>query len=76
MLASSYIAAVCVTGDTLTRIATYAVRQNMRQDSGGTSNTFIDSMTFLLHSDAQSTLQTLVPLISVFARLAPRKKLS
>jgi len=74
MLASSNIAAVCVTGDTLTKIATDAVRRKMRQDSGGTSNTFIDPKTVLLHPDAQSTLQTLVPLISVFARHAPRQK--
>ena len=74
MLASSNIAAICVTGDTLTKIATDAVRRKMRQDSGGISNTFIDPKTVLLHPDAQSTLQTLVPLISVFARHAPRQK--
>ena len=72
MLDTCSIAAICVTGDTLTKIATDAVRNKMKADSR--MNTFIDPKTVLLHPDAQSTLQALVPLISVFARHAPRQK--
>jgi magnesium-transporting ATPase (P-type) len=71
MLENSSIAAVCVTGDTLTKIATDAVRKKM--DS---KDSYIDPKTVLLHPDAQSTLINLVPLISVFARHAPRQKVS
>ena len=71
MLHTSSIAAICVTGDTLTKIALDAVR---RKNKLSTDQSFIDPKTVLLHPDAQSTLQTLVPLISVFARHAPRQK--
>jgi cation-transporting ATPase 13A1 len=72
MLETSSIAAVCVTGETLTKIATEAVRKKM--DSDSLNHSSIDPKTVLLHPDAQSTLQALVPLISVFARHAPRQK--
>ena len=72
LIETSSIAAVCVTGETLTKIATDSVRKNMTLDAG--NSLFIDPKTVLLHPDAQSTLQALVPLISVFARHAPRQK--
>jgi len=72
MLHTSSIAAICVTGDTLTKIALDAVRRKKNKLS--TDQSFIDPKTVLLHPDSQSTLQTLVPLISVFARHAPRQK--
>mmetsp|Transcript_7115 Transcript_7115/g.13481 ORF Transcript_7115/g.13481 Transcript_7115/m.13481 type:complete len:1425 (+) Transcript_7115:81-4355(+) len=72
MLSSRSISAICVTGDTLTRIAINAVHQKSK--SGNETATFIDPKTVLLHPDAQTLLQTLVPLISVFARHAPRQK--
>lgn len=68
MLIASEIAAVCVSGDVLTKLAMEAVRLNLMEDS------YIDTKTVLLHPDAQKTLQRLVPLISVFARHAPRQK--
>ena len=72
MLETKSISAICVTGETLTKIATESVRKKMNSNSG--NNVFIDPKTVLLHPDAQSTLQALVPLISVFARHAPRQK--
>ena len=74
MLSSSKIAAVCVTGDTLTKIATNAVRRKMKENSANNGSTFIDPKTVLFHPDAQPALQALVPLIAVFARHAPRQK--
>jgi P-type ATPase of unknown pump specificity (type V) len=72
MLSTRSISAVCVTGDTLTRIAIDAVRQKLNGETG--SSTFVDPKTVLLHPDAQALLQKLVPVISVFARHAPRQK--
>ena len=45
-----------------------ALKENGQEDA------YIDTKTVLLHPDAQTTLQRLVPLISVFARHAPRQK--
>ena len=75
MLHSSDIAGICVAGDTLTKLAIEAVRQKA-QIIGGSSldSGIVDTKTVLLHPDAQSTMQNLVPLISVFARHAPRQK--
>jgi cation-transporting ATPase 13A1 len=72
VLSTRSISAICVTGDTLTRIAIDAVHKKL--NSGNRSSSFVDSKTVLLHPDAQALLQTLVPLISVFARHAPRQK--
>jgi len=81
MLAESEIKAICVTGDVLTEIAMVAVRNKLskvEQAAGGggdsTTTPFIDPKTVLLHPDAQATLQSLVPLMTVFARHAPRQK--
>jgi len=73
MLSASNISAICVTGEVLTKIAMETVRQKVLKD-GGREDIFIDAKTVLLHHDAQATLQKLVPLISVFARHAPRQK--
>jgi len=72
MLDSSEISAVCVTGDVLANLSMEAVR--LEAKTNGTELPFIDPKTVLLHPNAQATLQTLVPLISVFARHAPQQK--
>lgn len=80
MLTTSSIAAICVTGDTLTKIAIDTVNKKMRfgmtgpSSSGQNMSPLVNPKTILLHPDAQSALQALVPLISVFARHAPRQK--
>lgn len=70
MLETSKIAAICVTGDTLTKIAVDAVRMQLEESS----SLFIDPKTVLLHPDAQLILHELAPLITVYARHAPRQK--
>lgn len=66
--------AVSVTGDILTKIAIDAVRsENIKQLKPG-QEAYIDPKTVLLHPAAQEVLQKLVPLVSVFARHAPRQK--
>ncbi len=72
MLDASEIAAICVSGDVLTKLAIETVRQKSLDE--GQENTNFDIKTILLHPDAQITLQKLVPLVSVFARHAPRQK--
>ena len=80
MLTTSSIAAICVIGDTLTKIAIDTVNKKMRFGMTGPSSSWqnmsplVNPKTILLHPDAQSALQALVPLISVFARHAPRQK--
>ena len=67
--------AVSVTGDILTKIAIDAVRsENAKQTKPGQKEAYIDPKTVLLHPAAQSVLQKLVPLVTVFARHAPRQK--
>ena len=61
--------AVSVTGDILAQIAMNAVRSST---SG--HDDYIDPKTVLLHPAAQMVLQKLVPLVSIFARHAPRHK--
>ena len=73
MLNASEIAAICVSGDVLTKVAMDAVQMKARNDNEQ-RNVNIDVKTVLLHPDAQVTLQNLVPLVSVFARHAPRQK--
>ncbi len=73
MLSASEIAGICVTGDVLTNLAMEAVRVRSSSENKG-EDSYIDMKTILLHPDAQTTLQRLVPLISVFARHAPRQK--
>lgn len=73
------VGAVCVTGDVLTKLAIEAVRMKTIKrghHEGKDKHTipYINPKTILLHPDAQSTLQALVPLVSVFARHAPRQK--
>jgi cation-transporting ATPase 13A1 len=68
MLASSEIRAICVSGDALNKLAMEAVRLK------GHADTIIDVKSVLLHPDAQTTLQEIVPIVSVFARHAPRQK--
>ncbi len=74
MLQSSEIAGVCVAGNTLTKLALEAVRQKAQADGNSSDAGIVDVKTVLLHPDAQSTMQNIVPLISVFARHAPRQK--
>ena len=73
MLEASEIAAICVSGDVLTKLATETVRLKDRSDSG-LEEPQVDVKTVLLHPEAQITLQRLVPIVSVFARHAPRQK--
>jgi len=72
MLNSSEISAICVTGDVLAKFSMEAVRLEAKKN--GTELPYIDPKTVLLHPNAQASLQTLVPLISIFARHAPRQK--
>ena len=58
----------CVTGDNLTKLAIHAVEQ-------ATNKSFaIEDPTVLNHPAAKSALSQLAPIISVFARHAPRHK--
>jgi cation-transporting ATPase 13A1 len=63
--------AVCVTGDILNKIAIDAI--NAKRSKRG-QEVYLDPKTVLLHPAAQAVLQKLVPLVSVFARHAPRQK--
>lgn len=66
--------AVSVTGDILTKIAIDAVRSENSKRLKPGQESYIDPKTVLLHPAAQEVLQKLVPLVSVFARHAPRQK--
>ena len=66
--------AVSVTGDILTKIAIDAVRSENSKRLKPGQEAYIDPKTVLLHPAAQEVLQKLVPLVSVFARHAPRQK--
>ncbi|KAL7536758.1 hypothetical protein ACHAXR_007376 [Thalassiosira sp. AJA248-18] len=60
----------CVTGDVLTKLAIHAVELA----TIGRNSFAIDDHTVLNHPAAKSTLSQLAPIISVFARHAPRHK--
>ena len=62
-------AAVCMTGDVLSKIAMNAVHQS--RDSYLTSN---KGSTYLHHPAARKAIAKIVPLVSVFARHEPRHK--
>ena len=60
----------CVTGDVLTKLANHAVKEATLD-----KNSFaIDDRAVLNHPAAKTALSNLVPIISVFARHAPRHK--
>ena len=65
-------ASFCVTGAVLAKVATAAV--NGSQKAQFKSLALKDEKTVLFHPAAQAILKDLVPLISVFARHAPRQK--
>lgn len=64
-------AAVCITGDVLSKIAIYAVEQASHSDE---TSSDIDDRTALNHPIARAELASLAPIVSVFARHAPRHK--
>ncbi|KAL9179232.1 hypothetical protein ACHAXT_008522 [Thalassiosira profunda] len=64
-------ASFCVAGDVLTKLAIHAVELNTAVKSGPAQ---IDDRTVLNHPAAKAALSQLVPIISVFARHAPRHK--
>jgi cation-transporting ATPase 13A1 len=65
-------ASFCVTGDTLTKISAAAIAQSHKKNPHIKMD--VDEKTVLLHPAAQAVLMDLVPIISVFARHAPRQK--
>lgn len=67
-------ASFCVSGAVLTKVASAAVRFHGSIISKGGDTGVTDDKNLLLHPAAQSVLKDLVPIISVFARHAPRQK--
>jgi len=65
-----------VSGDILTRLAVVTVKQWYAEDRAkrGRAPSPLDGKTVLLHPAAQEMLRTICPLVSVFARCAPRQK--
>jgi cation-transporting ATPase 13A1 len=64
-------ASFCVSGAVLAKIASAAVRRTPGQSKSPMPT---DEKTILFHQGAQAVLKDLVPLVSVFARHAPRQK--
>ena len=62
-----------VSGDVLSRLAVVTVKKAY-QEEGKKRHPPLDGKTVLLHPSAQKMLQSLCPLVSVFARCAPRQK--
>ncbi|KAG7346895.1 phospholipid-translocating P-type ATPase, flippase [Nitzschia inconspicua] len=63
---------LCISGDTLQKLASDAVEQlSLRNKNKKQSD---DKKRMLFHSEAQALLKEIVPLIAVFARHAPRQK--
>jgi manganese-transporting P-type ATPase len=66
-------AAFCISGDVLVDVATNAL--HLYQLPAGKNSFFrLDEKAILMSAPAQNVLQSLVPLISVFARHAPHQK--
>jgi magnesium-transporting ATPase (P-type) len=65
-----------VSGDVLTRLAVVTVKKWYAEDRAkrGRAPSPLDGKTVLLHPAAQDMLRTICPMVSVFARCAPRQK--
>mmetsp|Transcript_30537 Transcript_30537/g.61020 ORF Transcript_30537/g.61020 Transcript_30537/m.61020 type:complete len:1555 (+) Transcript_30537:226-4890(+) len=63
--------ALCITGDVLSKIALSAIQEEFPNSQ---SSRFIDDRAVLNHPIARAELASIVPIISVFARHAPRHK--
>ena len=63
-------AAVCITGDVLTKVAISAIERSPHNKP----SLVIDDRTSLNHPAARAELAALAPIVSVFARHAPRQK--
>jgi manganese-transporting P-type ATPase len=68
--------ALCVSGDALLKLAVTVVQRTSSSShlGAGMERTKNDEKQALFHPEAQKVLKELVPLISVFARHAPRQK--
>eukprot|EP00566_Odontella_aurita_P003381 CAMPEP_0113584308 /NCGR_PEP_ID=MMETSP0015_2-20120614/33028_1 /TAXON_ID=2838 /ORGANISM="Odontella" /LENGTH=1570 /DNA_ID=CAMNT_0000489337 /DNA_START=20 /DNA_END=4732 /DNA_ORIENTATION=+ /assembly_acc=CAM_ASM_000160 len=79
MLSRGEIAGVCVGGDALGKIAAEAVRRSRRLEVNAAAESLdadddAGAADSLLHPASVAELSALVPLVSVFARHAPRQK--
>jgi len=72
-LVSNCQISLVVSGDVLSRLAVVTVKQAYHEE-GRRRYPPLDGKTVLLHPSAQKMMQSLCPLVSVFARCAPRQK--